>query len=256
MASETVRRILVVDDDASRHADMAAWIAKMGYEAHVHATPPADPGDPALVALVVIHAGYGRSRPGFPRPDRRAEAIHWFVDDPSFLFHDDLVALSALGKALPDRVPVVAMTGGSGKDIPVQELGRLAGARLLVSWNVLELFATTSIEEILAGPACARPGQADPACLASELRHDLLNRLWNLALAAAEATPDEAEIADIVTGDPDQSQLGVLVASASGIDPATRSALTGAIDRAVRGGGLPDGLARLARAAISELEGR
>ncbi len=183
-------RILVIDDDGSRHGDLAKWCDSLGLEGEILAHPPAGADDAAHLACIVIHAGYGRKHEGFPRSRRSTEAVHWFLDDASYLFHEDLEALRALGTASGPSVPLVIITGGSHRDLPVDELRALAAGRLVVLWNVLDLLATRSLDEVLAGPGTEPEGAIDPQRLESEIRHDLLNRLWNLALAAGEASPD------------------------------------------------------------------
>jgi hypothetical protein len=246
------RTILVIDDDASRHGDLEAWIRSMGHEPLVRGVVPADPSVASGARLLVVHAGYGRMRPGFPRPDRGAEAIHWLLGDPSYLFHEELDGFAALGRSLDPSVALVAMTGGSGRDIPLADLVKLAAGRPVVSWNVIELVATTSIEEVLRGPGAGEP---DPEVIESEIRHDLLNRLWNLALAAADKDVDRQEIAEIIEGDDDQSTLDVLVARAAGLTAGTRADLVEAI-REAKGGRLAEAMSSLARTAIAQMEGR
>lgn len=256
MASEGATTILVVDDDTSRHDDLRSWILSLGLRADVRDRPPADPATLDTPVAVVIHAGYGRRRPGFPRAERRAEAVHWLLDDPSYLFHEELEAFGALGRWMEPQVPLVVITGGSHRDLPTGQLTRLAAARTLVFWNVIDLMATRSVQEVVSGPEPPDQGRdVDPARVESEVRHDLLNRLWNMALAAGEEAVDVEEIAEIVAGDDDQSTLDVLVEASPDLDARTRDELAGALRRA-GGSHVMDGLAALTRRAIEELEDR
>ena len=246
-------RILVIDDDGSRHGDLAKWCAVLGLEAQVLARPPAEIADATDLECIAIHAGYGRKHEGFPRSKRSTEAVHWFLDDGSYLFHEDLEAMRSLGRASGPSVPLVILTGGSHRDLPVDELSDLAAGRRVVLWNVFDLLATRNLEEVLAGPG-RKPGAAvDPERLESEIRHDLLNRLWNLALAAGEASPDEAEIAAIMQGEDDQSPLTLLVSRTPALGEERRRELLEGLEKAA-GGQTLDGLARSARAAIEEID--
>lgn len=244
-------RILVVDDDASRHRDLRAWIERLGMTPDVRERPPREPDAAADAALVVVHAGYGRGRPGFPRAERRAEALRWMLGDPSYLFHEDLDAFAALGREIPPEVPLVVVTGGSTADVPAAALARLGRPRRVVEWNVIDLLSTSSVEEVAAGGTRTEP---DPARVQSEVRHDLLNRLWNLALAAAETPPDVEEIGEIIEGDEDQSALPVLIAASGGLRARTRTSVTEAVDAAAQGSVTAE-LAPAVRAAIEDLEG-
>jgi hypothetical protein len=245
-------RALVIDDDASRHGELGAWCEQAGIEARIEGSVP-DPDSVGELDCVVLHAGYGRARPGFPRSKRRAEAVYWFLDEPSYLFHEELDALRALGTSTGSGVGLIVMTGGSEGELPAAELATLGRERRVVVWNVFGLMATRSLDQALAGPD---PGGApeEPDRVQSEIRHDLLNRLWNLALAAAEAPPDAEEIASIVEGEDDQTSLDVLVARA-GLGSETSAALADAC-RAARSGSLHEALARVARKAIEEIESR
>lgn len=245
-------RILVIDDDGSRHRDLGRWCAALGLEAGLLARPPADVSGAAELACIVIHAGYGRKHEDFPRSRRSAEALCWFLDDASYLFHEDLEALRALGAASGPSVPLVILTGGSHRDLPLDELRDLAAGRTVVLWNVFDLLATASLEEVLAGPG-PRPAEVDPERLESEIRHDLLNRLWNLALAAGEPSPDAAEIAAIMQGEDDQSPLALLVERTPALGEEGRRTLLERLGEAA-GGQVPEGLAGAARAAIEEIE--
>jgi len=249
-----VGKILVIDDDVTRHGDHAGWSARIGIEVQVRETPPEPPLDFEPEAIVV-HAGYGRRREGFPRDAREAEAIRWLLDDPSYLFHEELEAFRELGRSVAPDVPLVVMTGGSVDDLPVDAIRALAGARPVAAWNVLDMVGTTSLAQLVAGPVQEEEAGAepDPDRIAGEVRHDLLNRLWNLALAAGEAAPDVEELREIRSGDADQSDLDVLVARAPSIGEDTRDALTRALVSLGDGAADP-GLAALARRAISEIE--
>lgn len=242
-------RILVIDDDASRHADIAAWCERLGLEAEIVDAPPAPAGAPA--ACVAIHAGYGRLKDGFPGGRRNAEAVHWFLDDPSYLFHEDLEALRALGRSTD--APLVVLTGGSQRDLPLAEMRKVAAGRVVVLWNVFDLIATTSLEQVLAGPTGESRTGRDPERIASEIRHDLLNRLWNLALAASEARPDIDEIGAILEGEEDQSPLELLVSRTPSIGETLRGQLASALERA-RGGEMDEDLATKVHAAIEEID--
>ncbi len=246
-------RILVIDDDGSRHRDIGKWCEALGLEGRILDHPPADAADAAHLACIVIHAGYGRRHEGFPRSRRSTEAVHWFLDDASYLFHEDLEALRALGAASGPSVPLVILTGGSHRDLPVDELRGLAAGRPVVLWNVFDLLATRSLEEVLAGPRAAPEGAIDPERLESEIRHDLLNRLWNLALAAGEGAPDAAEIAAILQGEDDQSPLSILVSRTPALGQERRRELLEGIEQAAAGR-ITEGLARAARAAIEEID--
>lgn len=252
-------RILVIDDDISRHRDLGAWCGRLGLEADVHATPPGAPGG---ADIVVIHAGYGRGREGFPRSRRRAESVRWFLDDPSYLFHEDLESFRALGRSTGPSTPLVILTGGSDRDLDVGDISRMAGGRQVVLWNVFGLLECTSLEEVLAGPVAHRQAQGNgagdghgsgDARVEAEIRHDLLNRLWNLALAAAEERPDPEEIAAIVRGEEDQSPLSSLVERVPAIGEELRGQLVEALERAASGT-LADGLAGMVKATIGEIE--
>jgi hypothetical protein len=242
-------RVLVIDDDASRHGDIEAWASRAGLEVDLRARPPG-PGEDVDAACVVIHAGYGRSMEGFPRERRPAEAAFWFLGEASYLFHEDLEALRALGERLGPRVPLVVMTGGSTRDVPLGDLAAAGRGRTVVAWNAFGLLATTSAVEMLEGPG---EEPADAGRVASEIRHDLLNRLWNLALAGGGEAPDAEEIAAIVRGEEDQSPLDVLVERTPALDGGTGEALAGAC-REAAGGRPPAGLGELARRAIREIE--
>ncbi|MBW2262642.1 MAG: hypothetical protein JRG91_11765 [Deltaproteobacteria bacterium] len=246
-------RILVIDDEGSRHGDLASWCDGLGHEAEVLARPPTEVADAAKLACIVIHAGYGKKREGFPRTRRSTEAVHWFLDDGSYLFHEDLEALRSLGRASGPSVPLVILTGGSHRDLPVDELIDLAAGRRVVLWNVFDLLTTRSLEEALAGPGRGHGAAVDPERLESEIRHDLLNRLWNLALAAGETSPDEAEIAAIMQGEDDQSPLTLLVSRTPALGEERRRELLEGLEKAA-GGRTPDGLSRAARAAIEEID--
>jgi hypothetical protein len=246
--------ILVIDDDRSRHGDLEKWCALLGSEARVLARPPVAPEDAGRLDCIVIHAGYGRKHEGFPRSKRSTEAVHWFLDDASYLFHEDLEALRSLGRATGPSVPLVILTGGSHRDLPVEELRTMAAGRRVVLWNVFDLLATRSLDELLAGPG-SDPGQeVDPARLESEIRHDLLNRLWNLALEAGEASPDAEEIQAIIQGEDDQSPLALLVSRTPALGEQPREQLLGELEK-MASGRVPDGLAGAARAAIEEIDG-
>jgi hypothetical protein len=246
-------RILVIDDDGSRHGDLEKWCALLELEADVLAHPPAGAADAADLACIVIHAGYGRKHEGFPRSKRSTEAVHWFLDDPSYLFHEDLEALRSLGRSSGPSVPLVILTGGSHRDLPVQNLRELAAGRRVVLWNVFDLLATRSLQDLLAGPVGEQGAAVDPARLESEIRHDLLNRLWNLALASGEASPDAHEIEAIMQGEDDQSPLAILVSRTPALGEERRRELLEGLEAAA-GGRIPDGLARAARAAIEEID--
>jgi hypothetical protein len=254
-----VKRILVIDDDTSRHRDIEAWSGRLGLETRVHATPPPEPDDPDIV---ILHAGYGRGRDGFPRSRRRAEAVHWFLGDPSYLFHEDLEAFQALGRRTGSGIPLVIITGGSDRDLPLDGLRSLAAGRRLVLWNVFGLLECENLDEVLAGPVAPRQARGNgtrngngtsKARVQSEIRHDLLNRLWNLALAADEEKPDEEEIAEIVRGEEDQSPLGALIRQAPAIGAGLRDELAEALEKA-QAGALEEGLSSLVRTAIGEIE--
>ena len=232
-------RILIIDDDVSRHADLRAWCARIGAEGEIAAAPPQGGSADALV----VHAGYGRRLEGFPR-GRPAEAVRWILGDASYLFHEDLEAFRSLGRALPD-VPILILTGGSERDVPLDEIRDLARGRTVRAWNVFDLVATTSLEEALS----ERSGGTDPARIESEVRHDLLNRLWSLAVASP------SEIAEIVEGDEDQSSLDALVSRAPRMSDETRERLAAALS-AVREGGSLKEIQPLARKAIEEIESR
>jgi hypothetical protein len=246
--------ILVIDDDRSRHGDLERWATLLGSEARVLAHPPAALGDAGALECIVIHAGYGRKHEGFPRSKRGAEAVHWFLDDASYLFHEDLEALRSLGRASGPSVPLVILTGGSHRDLPVDDLRRIAAGRRVVLWNVFDLLATRSLDTLLAGPGSDAGRDVDPARLESEIRHDMLNRLWNLALAAGEASPDAEEIEAILEGEEDQSPLALLISRTPALGTQRRERLLGEIEK-MAPGRVPGGLAGAAREAIEEIDG-
>jgi hypothetical protein len=248
--------IIVIDDDISRHGDLSAWIARLGLDPRIHAAPPIGQTGPGRARMVVIHGGFGRQKSDFPKPNRQAEAIHWFLDNPSYLFHEDLDGFAALGKCLGPSVPLIVMTGGSIRDIDGDALKALTGSRPIQIWNVIELLTTNSAEEVLAGPGHRRPSDTETtARLAAEIRHDLLNRLWNLVLVAGEPRATHTEIVEIIEGEADQHDLITLMNHASQLSGPTRQNAALAVETAWTGI-IDQTLIQAMQRAIEELENR
>ena len=236
--------VLVIDDDVSRHPDTLAWCERIGLSPIVAAVPPDAHGG---ASVVVVHGGWGRRIPGFPRGARRAEAVLWLLGSQSYLFHEALDRFAALGRSLPASVPLIVITGGSPADLPQAELRAAAGAagRRVEFLSFADLIGAQTLEGALSG-------RSDPA-RGTEMRHEILGRLWNLALAAGAGSPDPQEIREISEGEGEQSRIEDLIGAAPWIRESTRVALLDAISAAI-GGNVTPGLALLARRALEEME--